>query len=116
MKYYAHAVRIGKSILDRILLSQKKIRLRLVLKDGFKSFIFNFSNMFYLFNSLCNLFSLGFFNNSGIYYNNKNKTFYKIHIRQILTQTQYWRNNYLFKPLNFSNKTVNLLKINNIIY
>lgn len=86
IKYYVYATKISKLILNKILPGQRKIWLRLALKNGFKSLILNFSNTFYLSNSPCNLLSFELLNNSGIYYNNKNKIVYKIYIRQIFAQ------------------------------
>lgn len=89
MKYYAYVTKIGRSILNRILIGQEKIQLKLALKNGFKSLIPNLSNIFYLPNSSYNLLSLRFLNNSSIYYDNKNEIFYKIYIKQILAYTQH---------------------------
>lgn len=80
MEYYIYLIKIGKWTSERILLGKKKIELRLTLKNRLKNLIFNFYHVLYLLNSLCNLFSLSFFNNCYIYYNNKNEIFYKIHI------------------------------------
>lgn len=84
IEYCAYVTRIGRSTLDEILSVRGKIRLRLALKDGYKGLILNLSNVFYLPNSLYNLLNLGLFNNSNIYYDNENKTLYKIDTRQIL--------------------------------
>ena len=84
VEYCVHVIRIDESISDRILPDQGKIRLRLALKNGSKGLILNFSNVFYLFNSPCNLLSLGLLNNSGIYCDNNNETLFEIHTRQIL--------------------------------
>lgn len=116
MEYCAHITKIGESTSDGISPGWKKIWLRLALKNGSKGLILNLSNVFYLHNSLYNLLNLELLNNSDIYNNNKNKTFYKIYKRQILAQTQRWKNSYLLKPLNLSDGAVNLLRIDNITY
>ena len=115
-EYCLYTTRIGGSTLDGISPGRGKIRLRLALKNGSEGLILNLSNMFYLPNSPYNLLSLGLLNNSGIYHDNENKTFYKIHTRQLLAQAQYWRNSYLVKPLNFFDRAVNFLRVNNAIY
>lgn len=58
IKYYIYITKIGYLILNKILLGQRKIRLKLAFKNSFKSLILNFSNGFYLFNSLYNLLTL----------------------------------------------------------
>ncbi len=115
-EYHTHPTRIGGSTSDGISPSRGKIRLRLALKDGSEGLILNLYNVFFLSNSPCNLLSLGFLNNSGIYYDNENETLYEIHTRQVLAQAQRWRNNYLLKPLNLSNGAVNLLRVDNSTY
>lgn len=79
-----HVTRISRSILDRISPEQRKIQLRLVLKDSSEGLILNLSKVFYLSNSLCNLLNLRLLNNNGMYQDKENKTFYKIYTRQIL--------------------------------
>ena len=83
-EYHTHPTKIGGLTSDGILPGREKIRLRLALKDGSEGLILNLQNVFYLPSSRCNLLSLGFLNNSGIYYDNENETLYKIHSRQIL--------------------------------
>lgn len=111
-----HPTRIGGSTSNRISPDRKKIRFRLALKDRSKGLILNLHNVFYLPNSPCNLLSLGLLNNSSIYHDNENKTFYKIHTRQVLAQAEWWRNSYLLKLLNLSDGTVNLLRVDNSTY
>ena len=86
MKYCTYSTNIGRSVLNKILLGQRKIQLRLAFKNGSESLILNLLNMFYLPNSLCNLLSLKLLDNSGIYHGNENKSFYKMYIKQILVQ------------------------------
>lgn len=88
IEYHTHLTRIGGSISDGVSSGRGKIQLKLALKDRSKGLILNLHNVFYLPNSPCNLLSLGLFNNSGIYHDNKNKTFYKIYTRQVLAQIQ----------------------------
>lgn len=85
-EYQKPFTRIGGSISNRVSLGRRKIQLRLGLKDGSEGLILNLYNMYYFLNSLCNLVSLSFLNNNGIYYDNKNKTLYKVKTRQILAQ------------------------------
>lgn len=87
-EYQEQPTRIGGSTSDGISLSQGKIRLRLGLKNSTEGLILNFWNVYYLPNSPCNLVSLGLLNNSSIYYDNKNETFYKVQTKQILAQVQ----------------------------
>lgn len=56
------------------------------LKDRTKDLIFNFQNIYYFLNNLCNLVSFGVLNDSRIYYDNKNKTLYQVKSKQILAQ------------------------------
>ena len=78
-EYCTHITKIDGSTSDGISPGRGKIRLRLVLKDGSEGLILNLQNVLYLPNSPCNLLSLGFLNNSGIYYDNKNETLYEIY-------------------------------------
>ena len=55
--------------------------------------------------------SLGLLNDSGIYHNNKRETLYHVESKRILAQVRRWRNNYLLKPLNLSDRAVHLLKV-----
>ena len=61
-----------------------KIWLRLGLEDDSECLILNLYNVYYLLNNLCNLVNLGLFNNSDIYYNNKNENLNKINSKKIL--------------------------------
>lgn len=70
-KYFMYHIKISRLISDKILLSKKKTRLKLVFKNNIKNLILKFQNMFYFPNSLYNLLNLSFFNNNSIYYNNK---------------------------------------------
>lgn len=87
--YQEYLIKIGRSIFNRVLLERNKIWLRLGLENNLKDLILNFYNVYYLSNSLCNLVSLGSFNNSGIYHNNKNKNLYEINSKKILAQTNH---------------------------
>lgn len=71
-------MRIGNSTSDRVSPGQRKIRLRLGLKNGSEGLILNFHRVYYLLYSPCNLVSLDLLNNNGIYHDHKNKTLYKV--------------------------------------
>lgn len=86
IEYWKQLTRIGSSTSDRISLGQRKIQLRLALKNGTKGLILNLQNIYYLSNRPCNLVSLGLLNNSGIYHDNENETLYKVQTRPILAQ------------------------------
>lgn len=65
------STRVRRSILDGVLPGQETIQTRLALGDGTERVIFNLQNVYYLPNSLSNLISLSFFNDTSIYYDNK---------------------------------------------
>lgn len=70
-EYQEHYAKVGDFIFDRVLLKRSKIQLRLRFKDDSEGLILNFSNVYYLSNSLCNLMSIGLLNNRGIHHDNK---------------------------------------------
>lgn len=96
--------------------SRGRVRLRLGLKDDSKGLIIKLRNVYYLFNSPCNMVSLSLLNDSEIYHNNKRKTLYHVDLKRVLAQVQRWRNSYLLKPLNLSDAAIHLLKINDNDY
>lgn len=81
-------MKVGRSTSDEVLPGKGKIQLRLRLDDNSEGLILNLHNMYYFPNSLCNLVSLGLLNNSGIYYDNKHKSFYQIGSRKTLAQAK----------------------------
>lgn len=115
-KYWERPIKICGSTLNKISPRKGKIQLRLGLKNGSKELILNLKNIYYLSKSSCNLLSLGLLNNSNIYHNNENEIFYKFNTRQILAHAQCWRNGYLLKLLNLTNKAVNILKVDDNTY
>lgn len=70
--YVVNPTRIGDSISNGILLGYKTIKIRLAKEDRSKKLTLNLQKVFYLSNSISNLVSLRFFNNTNIYHNNKN--------------------------------------------
>lgn len=64
-------IKIGQLVLDKVLLGQKTIKIIMTLENRTKRIIFNFCNIYYHSNSLLNLISLSFFNNTIIHYDNK---------------------------------------------
>lgn len=117
MKYQELPTRIGSSTSDGISPSRESVRLRLAVKDGSEGLVLNLRNVFYLPNSPCNLVSLGLLNDSsGIFHNNKAGTLYEVKTKKTLAQAQRWRNSYLFKPLNLSERVINLLRVDNTTY
>lgn len=74
MKYQGLLIKIGGSTSDRVFLAKKKLQFWLTLQDELESLILNLQNIYYLSNSLYNLISFNLFNDSGIFYDNKNET------------------------------------------
>ena len=70
--------KVGGSTSDGISPSRRKVKIRLVLKDRTEKLGLILISVFYLPNSLSNLVGLGFLNNAGIYYHNKDQTFYNL--------------------------------------
>lgn len=65
--------KVERLSLDSILLSRKKVKIRCVLKDKTKGLVLILTNVFYFFNNLLKLISLGFLNSARIYYHNKDQ-------------------------------------------
>lgn len=86
MEYQEQSTKIVGSTSDRISPERGKVRLRLDLKDKSEGLVINFQKIYYLPQSSCNLVSFELLNISGIYHDDKNKTFYKFKTRQILAQ------------------------------
>ncbi len=104
-------MKVGGSILDRVLPKRGKIQLSLGLNDDFEGLILNLHNVYYLPNCPYNLVSLRLLNNSGIYYNNEHESLYQVGSRKTLAQAKHWKNSFLFNPLNLSNGAVHLLRV-----
>lgn len=111
-EYQKRPTKVGRSTSDGMSPERGKVCLRLGLKDNSKGLILNLQNVYYLPNSLCNLVSLRLLNNNSIFYNNKHKNLYQITSKKILAQAKCWKNSYLLRPLNLSNGTVYLLRVN----
>lgn len=86
-KYQKQVIKIDKTKSNRISLERRKIQLWLILKNTFKGFILYFQNVYYPPKSFCNFISLGLLNDSNIYHNNENKTFYKGNKTQLPAKT-----------------------------
>lgn len=112
IEYQDHLTKVRKSTLHRILLGRGKIQLRLRLDDNSKSLILNLHNIYYLPNSFFNLVSLGLFNNSNVYHDNKYKGLYQVGLWKTLAQAKCWRNSFLINPLNLSNGAMYMLRVN----
>lgn len=61
-----------------VLSDQGEIKLHLFLKDKNEDLVLTLLNIFYLFNSFYNFINLACLNNSGIFYNNKDKNLYHV--------------------------------------
>lgn len=77
-KYQKPLLKIDDSISDAIFPSKGRIWLWHTLNDRSEGLVLNLCNVYHPSYSLCNLISLGLLNNNGIFYDNKNKTLYKI--------------------------------------
>lgn len=69
-------IKVEGFIANKVLLGRKKVKIRLGKKNGLKILVLTFTNVFYLPNSPSNLVSLSFFNDTGIYYYNKDQILY----------------------------------------
>lgn len=63
--------KVGKSILDGISPYRRRVKIRLILKNGPKELVLTLINVFYLSYRSSNLVSLGLLNNTGIFHHNK---------------------------------------------
>lgn len=109
---------IGRSTSEKVLLDWGRLWLQFAIlriceRERVTS---SFNNIYYLLSSQSNLVSLIFFKNDKIYFNNKNKTFDNSNINKILGSIQYWRKNFLFILLNFSDTIVYLTWANKTIH
>lgn len=77
-------IKVKGSILDKVLLRQRILWIRLVLEDESKKIILNFWNVFYLSNSPFNLISLSFLNDVNIYYNKQQTLYDKANQKSLL--------------------------------
>ncbi len=87
-EYQELSIRIGGLTSDGIFPGRGRILLQLALKDLLEDLVLNLRNVYYFFNSLCNLVSFGFLNKSGIFDDNENETLYQIKSKQTLAQGQ----------------------------
>lgn len=77
--------KVGGSTLDRISLSRKKVKIRLILKDRIEGQVFIMTNVFYFPNTQSKLINLGLFNNARIYYHNKDQILNDLKTQKTLT-------------------------------
>lgn len=82
--YNNKSTKISRSNLNKILLRQRKICLRLSFENDLKDPIFNLQNIYYLLNSPYNLIYLRLIINSNIFYKNKYKNTYQITSKKVL--------------------------------
>lgn len=73
--YQKLLIYIRRSISNGVLLGQGKVKLCFSLKNKSEGFVLTLLDTFYLLNSFCNLISLAYLNNSGIFHNNEDKNF-----------------------------------------
>lgn len=76
MKLSENFIKLRGLILDNISFSKRKVKIRLILKDGIKRPVLTLTNVFYLPYSLSNFVSLGFLNNAKIFHYNKDQILY----------------------------------------
>lgn len=112
--YQELPIRIGGSTSDGVSLGRERVRLWLALKDGIEGLFLNLQNVYYLLNSPCNMVSLSLLNSNGIFHNNENETLYQVKSKQTLAHAKRWRNSYLLKPPNLSNRAINLFQIDDL--
>lgn len=79
---------IGRLTSDDILLSKRKIKIRLTLKDKIEELVLTLINIFYLSHSLLNFVSLSLLNNVKIYHYNKDQILYNLKREKILAFTK----------------------------
>lgn len=72
--------KVRKLTLDNISTGKEKIKIGFLLTNRIKRLVFTLTNIFYLFNSLSNIDSLGLLNNMDIYYYYKTQTIYNLEI------------------------------------
>lgn len=77
-------IKVRGSISDKILPRKRKVKIRLVLKDGSKGIKLTLTNISYFSNNPPNLVNLGLLNTVKIYYHNKNQIFYYLHRYRML--------------------------------
>lgn len=114
--YQELPIRIGGSTSDGVSSGRRIVRLWLALKDGVEGLVLNLQNVYYLPNSLCNMVILSLLNGNRIFHDNENETLYQVKSRQTLAHAQRWRNSYLLKSPNLSDRAINLLQINDLTY
>ena len=107
--------KVEGSTSDGISLGRRKVKIRLVLKDGIEGLALTLTNVFYLPNSLSNLVSLDFLNNARIYHHNEDQTLYNLKIRKTLAFAKQYKTSFFLHPLNLSAVAINLLN-NSEIY
>lgn len=77
MTYFkGNPIKVRRLIPESISSSRRRVKIRLVLKDGIEKLVLILTNIFYLFHSLSNLVSLGLLNDTEIFYHNKDQTLY----------------------------------------
>lgn len=82
--FVKNPTKVGGSISDDISPGRRKVKIRLVLKDGTEGLVLIFTIVFYLPNSLSNLASIDLLNDAGIYHHNKNQTLYDLETQKTL--------------------------------
>lgn len=109
-EYHKKQTWIGSSTLNGVSAGRGKMRLWLSQKDGSEGVILDLKDVFFLPSSPSNLVSLVLLNNTGIFHNNENETFYDIRTKEVLAQAKRWNNSFSLQPLNLSDAAVNLVK------
>lgn len=112
--FIKNLTKVGRLISDGISPGRGKVKIRLALQDKIKELILTLINVFYLPYSLSNLISLGFLNNAGIFYYNKDQILYKLETQKTFAFAKQYKTSFFLYPLNLSTAAISLLKNNNV--
>lgn len=114
-KYIKIFTRIREFIVDGVLLSRRKVRIRLTKKNILENLVLTLTNIFYLLNNLSNFINLSFFNNAEIYYHNKDQILYNQNTQKTFTFSKRYKTSFFLYLFYIFSVIVNLF-INNKVY
>lgn len=100
IKYYKKLTWIRSSILNIMMLDNRKMQLCFGLKNSRKRVVLSFKDIFLFLHNLSNLVNIDLFSQYKIIYNNKTKNVYNKPIQKTLVYTKNWKLKFFFHFFN----------------
>lgn len=110
INFTENLTKVGASTSDGISSDRRKVKIRLTLRDRIEDLVLTSTNVFYLLNSLFNIFSPSFLSNIEIYYLDKDEILCDLKTPKTFAFAEQYKTNFYLHLLNLLAAGVNLLQ------